>query len=108
MIKPCEIVFSNNIIEKEFYELSEEYSLKKFLKGTIKDIQENVFCDIKIPEKLIPKQHIEKYVINNLWKYNLLNGWRLVYPRVTPNKVGILAIILKWFNHKNYEGRFKY
>jgi hypothetical protein len=46
--------------------------------------------------------------MNNLWKYDLPDGWRLIYTLSTPNKIEILAIILEWFDHKNYERRFGY
>ncbi len=108
MIKSSEVVFANDSIENEFNSLGEKDSLKKFLKRAIKDIQRNAFCGTRIPRKLIPKEYIQKYKINNLWKYDLPDGWRLIYSIVTPNKVEILAVLMEWFNHKNYERRFKY
>lgn len=108
MIKSCEIVFANNKVENEFINLPKESTLKKFLTRAIKDIQKNTFCGVQIPKKIIPKEYIRKYKINNLWKYNLPDGWRLIYSITTPNKVEILTVILEWFDHKNYEIRFKY
>lgn len=108
MIKSSEVVFANDIIEREFNNLDDSDVLKKFLKRAIKDIQKNAFCGVRIPKQLIPKEYIQKYKINNLWKYDLPDGWRLIYSIVTPNKVEILAVIMEWFDHKNYERRFKY
>jgi hypothetical protein len=34
-------------------------------------------------------------------------GWRLVYT-VVRDEVLVLSVILEWFDHKNYEKRFKY
>jgi len=51
---------------------------------------------------------VQKYQINNLWKYGLPDGWRLIYTIKTPNKVQILAVILEWFDHKEYERKFNY
>ena len=56
---------------------------------------------------MIPKEYKQRYGINNLWKYNLPNAWRLVYS-ITGNEVEIIAILLEWFDHKDYERRFKY
>jgi len=78
------------------------------LTHALKEIQENVFCGIRIPKNLIPKDYMLKYKINNLMKYDLPNSWRLIYSIITPNKVEILAVVLEWFNHKNYERRFRY
>jgi len=108
MIKPSEVVFANDILETEFNRLDDGEDLKKFLKRAIRDIQKNAFCGVRIPKKLIPKKYVQEYKINNLWKYDLPDGWRLIYSIVTPNKIEILAVIMEWFDHKNYERRFKY
>ncbi|MDY6931179.1 MAG: hypothetical protein SVJ22_04610, partial [Halobacteriota archaeon] len=65
------------------------------------------FCGIQIPKKLIPKTYIDKYEIDNLWKYDLPKGWRLIYSVATEG-VCIISIILEWMDHKNYERRFNY
>jgi len=108
MIKPSEVIFADDKVEKAFYSLDKNDEVKKFLSRAIKDIQSNAFCGIRIPKKLIPKEYIKEYQINNLWKYDLPDGWRLIYSITTPNKVEILSIVIEWFNHKDYERRFKY
>ena len=50
---------------------------------------------------------MRKYKVTNLWKYDLPNAWRLIYT-VDTDEVMIVAIILEWFDHKDYEKRFKY
>ena len=66
-----------------------------------------LIAGIQIQKKLIPKEYITKYEIDNLWKYNLPNAWRLIYT-VANNKVTVLSIVLEWMTHKEYEKRFKY
>ena len=56
---------------------------------------------------LFPKSYLEKYKIDNLWKYDLPNAWRLIYS-IKNGQITILSIILEWMNHKDYEKRFKY
>ncbi len=51
---------------------------------------------------------VNKYGIDNLWVHPLPDGWRLVYSVLTPSKDEIQAMIIEWFNHKDYERRFKY
>lgn len=60
-----------------------------------------------ISEKLWPNEYIKKYKITNLWKYDLPDGWRLIYT-IESNKIKIVSIILEWFDHKNYERKFNY
>jgi Txe/YoeB family toxin of Txe-Axe toxin-antitoxin module len=94
---------------KEEYEKAkvEDPQLFKFLERATNDLKENPFCGIKIPKNLWPKDYVRKYSIDNLWKYDLPNAWRLIYT-ISKDKVQILAIILEWFDHKNYEKRFGY
>lgn len=108
MIKKSNVVFANEKLEKAFNDLKENDPLKGFIKRAIKDIQENAFCGIRIPSRLNPPEYVKTYKINNVWKYNLPDGWRLIYSITTPNKVEILCAILDWFDHKNYERKFKY
>jgi hypothetical protein len=73
-----------------------------------KDLEINAFCGIQIPKRLIPKEYILKYKIQNLWKYDLPDGWRLIYSIMPQGKVEILSVIFEWFNHKEYERKFNY
>ncbi|MAH51717.1 hypothetical protein CMI37_38225 [Candidatus Pacearchaeota archaeon] len=107
-LKPSEVVFAEDKTEKEFDKLKDNDEIKRYIKRAITDIKQNAFCGIPIPKKLFPKEYTQKYQVNNLWKYDLPDGWRLIYTIKTPNKVQILAVILEWFNHKDYERRFRY
>lgn len=44
--KPSEIVFANDNLEKEFYNLDDSEEIKKYLIRAIKDITKNAFCRI--------------------------------------------------------------
>ena len=71
------------------------------------DLVDDPFCGIQIPKKVIPRVYIRKYGIDNLWKYNLPNAWRLIYS-VARDEVIVIAIILEWMDHKTYERKFEY
>lgn len=77
-MKPCEIQFVNEKIQKTYEELKEK-PLKDQLEKALCDIKENPFCGIQIPKRLIPKEYIKKHNIANVWKYNLPGAWRLIY-----------------------------
>ena len=108
IIKPSKPVFADDKTEEAFHHLEKESSLRKHITRAIKDIERNSFCGIQIPKKLIPKAYVKKYGITNLWKYDLPDGWRLIYSVTTPNKVEIITLILEWFDHTNYNRRFGY
>jgi Txe/YoeB family toxin of Txe-Axe toxin-antitoxin module len=102
------VAFADEKLKEAFEKLkTEDPTLYKFISRAIDDLKENPFCGIAIPKRLIPKIYIRKYGINNLWKYNLPGAWRLLYS-IAGNRVKIVAIILEWLSHKEYERRFKY
>ena len=108
LIKPAKaVIFTDNKIEEEFNSFEEENWLKKAIKRAIENLKQNAFCGERIRKELIPKEYIRKYNIDNLFWYQLPNAWRLVYSVVADN-VEILALIIEYFDHKNYERKFGY
>ncbi|MFH0869757.1 MAG: hypothetical protein V1866_01725 [archaeon] len=108
MIKPSRVVFISDALEKSFYSLSEDDFLKKSIIKAIHELRKNAFSGIQIPKRLIPKEYIRTFKINNLWKYDLPKGWRLMYTVTADNEVELISAILEWFDHKDYERRFRY
>ncbi|MFA6530432.1 MAG: hypothetical protein WCT31_01785 [Candidatus Micrarchaeia archaeon] len=86
---------------------TEDSELYNHLNNAFDELKKNPFVGIKIPKKVWPKEYQKKYGIDNLWKYDLPNAWRLIYT-IKADQVTILAIVLEWFNHKEYERRFGY
>lgn len=108
MIKPSKVVFISDELERDFNTLKNDDPIKKAMIRAIHDLRDNAFSGIQIPKRLIPKEYIKKYKINNLWKYDLPRSWRLLYTIAPDNEVELISAILEWFDHKNYERRFKY
>jgi len=109
LFKPANgVIFAEESLEEAFRDLAENSPLRKSIQKAVDDLRENVFAGEHIPKELIPKRYIQNYKIDNLWWYPLTKGWRLVYSVVTPSNVEILAVIIEYFNHKEYERRFGY
>jgi len=106
-----DIRFADKNIQDALYKLetgdNSERELYKFINQALDNIEENAFCGIQIPKKLIPKEYTSKYDVKNLWKYDLPKGWRLIYSIVN-DEIVVVSLILEWFDHKEYERRFKY
>jgi hypothetical protein len=111
MTKENEVGFITKKLKSEYLLLGEgkfeDTQLFKFIQRAICDLKKDPTCGVKIPKDLWPKEYVKEYQITNLWKYDLPNGWRLVYT-IETNEVLIVAIILEWFDHTNYERKFKY
>ena len=108
---PSKIIFADIKIKEAFYKLengpTENKELYTFLMRAFKDIERNAFCGTNIPKKLIPNDYLTKYCIDNLWKYDLPGAWRLIYS-IEREDIKIISLILEWFDHKDYERKFKY
>jgi len=106
-----QVGFISEKLKSEFYSLEhgkyEDRQLFVFIDRAIDDLKEKPDCGIKIPKSLWPQEYIQRYDITNLWKYDLPNGWRLVYT-IETDEVMIVSIILEWFDHTEYERRFGY
>ena len=105
------VIFANKKIKKAYYKLEKgddsEKQLFKLISQALQNIEENAFCGIQIPKKLIPKEYLRKYEVKNLWKYDLPKGWRLIYS-IFKEEIIVISLILEWFSHKDYKKRFKY
>ena len=108
MKKPSKVVFLEDKLENSFYIMKEDDPLKKSLIKAIRDLKQNAFAGIQVPKKLIPKEYIKKYGLKNMWKYDLPQGWRLLYNVTADNEVELISAILDWFTHKEYEKLMKY
>jgi hypothetical protein len=104
-----EIRFVNAKLRAAFEDLKKsDKELYKQVEHALTDISKDVFCSRNVKKKLIPKTLTQKYGINNLWIYNLPRGWRLIYSVINPSKVEVLALVLDWMDHKDYERLFKF
>lgn len=105
------VVFAEEKLKQAFIKLkdskTEDKKLYEWLNRAFDNLQNNPFCGIQVQRKLIPKEYIKKYNIDNLWKYNLPNAWRLIYS-VAKHKIVIIAIVIEWMDHTKYERRFGY
>ena len=108
MIQPSKVMFISDNLEHAFNELKNEDPIKKGIIRAIGDLKENAFSGIQVPKRLFPKEYVKLYGINNLWKYDLPNGWRLLYTVTAENEVELISAILEWFTHKDYERKMKY
>ncbi len=109
--KPIYVTFVNKKLESTYECLNEgkfeDKKLYEFISSALKDIKKDPLCGTKIKKKLWPKEYVKKYGLNNLWKYDLPNAWRLIYT-IKTDEIMILNVILEWFTHKEYDKRFKY
>jgi Txe/YoeB family toxin of Txe-Axe toxin-antitoxin module len=104
----CKVVFSESSLKESFEELDlSNPRLAKEIKKALNEICKNHSVGRNVKKNLIPKSLIKKHRIDNLWIYNLRKDWRLIY-HVSGDEIKILAVVLSWMNHKEYERLFKF
>ena len=62
----------------------------------------------KIPRPQWPPYYVKRYGIDNLWKFNLSKGARLVYTLLSEKGRWIVVVLEAFLTHKEYEKRFGY
>lgn len=71
------IYFADKKTERNFRRLESYEELKglyRFILRAIQDIKHKPDCRTAIPKRLIPREYIRKYDIDNLYKYDLPNA----------------------------------
>ena len=86
-----------------------EAIILKAIKKKVELIKDNFQYGDQIKKKLIPKEYIIKYGINNLFRVELPNYWRMLYTlKNGESEVEIIAFVLDLIDHKNYDKKFGY
>ena len=101
-----QVKFADAELKEAFEELEEvDPRLYKEIEKAMGDIRVNCFCGRNVKKYLIPKDLIAKFDIDNLWIYNLRADWRLIYS-IANDQIEVLALVLDWMNHKDYDKLF--
>jgi hypothetical protein len=86
---------------------SQSIQLLNSFNRSIQNLKNSPICGTHIPKENIPKKFVQKWDIDNLWKIDLTNYWRILYTLET-NVVKIKAIVLCITDHKKYNKLFGY
>ncbi len=106
-MKPHKVIFADENLGRVFNSLSEKDPIKKGLIKAICDIKENfgvgrlITKDTHNKSKI--KQVLNKYGSRNIRVYNLPSAWRMIYTITKLEDIKILAVVLDWMSHKEYE-----
>ena len=110
-MKPHKVIFVDKTLEITFNNISNKDQTKKGLIKAIKDIKENLWVGRLITQDTHNKNKIKeilnKYKLDNIRIYNLPSAWRLLYSVTKSEDLKIIAVILDWMDHKEYDRLFK-
>ena len=60
-----------------------------------------------MPKDRIPAFYVINYGVENLWKLNLDQNYRLIYS-IRGTELEVISVLLEFFDHKSYNKRFGY
>lgn len=93
---------------REFYNsLSKDSRLKKEIDQANELLKDKADIGDKIEKKKIPKEYIRDFAIDNLFRYKLRDGYRLLYTILSDGKVKTCSVI-DIVDHTAYEKLFGY
>jgi len=81
--------------------------LLKIVNAGLDVLKGNMFAGERIERGKFPTYYVQKYGVNNLYKFNLNSQTRLIYTLVA-DESGVAVVVLEIMNHKKYEERFGY
>jgi hypothetical protein len=72
-------------------------------------IKANPHYGDSIQKRLIPREYVVKYGVNNLFRVELPKYWRMLYTLTEgESQIEIVAFVLEIIDHKKYDKRFGY
>ena len=111
-MKVCEVRFSPEAdrVYKQLREEAAQFKIQRSLFEAINQKETFILADSHygnpMPKNLIPQEYIEKYDVNNLFRIELPNFWRMFYTLI--NDPEPIAIIIDILDHKQYNKKFGY
>lgn len=100
----------NKIVEEEKLkgiDSSFHQTLLRSINRVRDELKQDPFAGDQVPKRQIPPKYTKKFDVDNVWRIELADRWRLVYS-ITGNQVEIITFIMDIFNHKEYDKVFGY
>ena len=70
-------------------------------------LKQNPFAGDQVSKRQIPSKYVQKFDVDNVWRIELADRWRLVYT-INGNQIEIVTFVMDIFNHKDYDKVFGY
>lgn len=103
-------IFLNEIVGAEIKKgviSSFHQSLLRSIKRAVDLLKKNPFSGDQIQKRLIPKEYVSKYGVENLWRIELANRWRLIYT-IKGGELEIINFVVDIYDHRKYDKVFGY
>ena len=101
--KPASKVFISDELAQHLRKLGPEHKIAKWINDMREVLKENTYAGELIRKSQIPKQYIDRYSVNNLYRYSHPEGFRSCYTILNG-----CPFILDIMPHSEYDKVFGY
>ncbi|MEM2099191.1 MAG: hypothetical protein QXU99_05560 [Candidatus Bathyarchaeia archaeon] len=101
--KSAKGIFISKELAERLEKLGPEHKLNHWIADMKEAIRENIYAGELIRKSQVPKQIVDKYGVNNLYRYGLPEGFRACYT-----VIGNCAYIIDVMSHAEYDKLFGY
>lgn len=101
------IVSGSEDFIKFYSQLPRTAPLKAQLDDAMDLLKKNPDTGNRIKTRMWPAKYVKKYNINNLYRYSLGSGWRMIYT-IIGQQGRINCVMLEVLDHRNYDKLFGY
>lgn len=106
--KPSPAVFLSKDLKDFLNTLNSESKFRRWIEDMETVLKENMFAGELIKKKQIPHYYIQRYGVNNLYRYEHPEGYRSCYTIFKEEGVGVCPHILDIMSHEEYDRIFGY
>jgi hypothetical protein len=104
--EPCSAVFRSQELDDFLKACNSKF--RRWIEGMQAVLKENVFAGESISEKQIPIHYVERYGVNNLFRYAHPEGYWSCYTIFCEEGIGVCPHILDLLSHEEYDRIFGY
>ena len=101
--KPAPKIFVSDELAERLEKLKPEHKIARWISDMKGVLKENMYAGELIRKKQIPKQYIDRYNLNNLYRYSHPEGFRSSYTILNG-----CPYILDIMSHPEYDKVFGY
>lgn len=101
-------VFLTRELENLLKSLGSNHKFRRWIEDMKIVLESNKFAGDLIEKRKIPKCYVQRYGVNNLYRYEHPEGYRSCYTIFNEDGIGVCPHILDILSHSEYERIFGY
>lgn len=106
--RPSPEVHHSSWLEETLSALDPDDRRRRWISDMDDTLKENMFAGEQVQKRLIPRHYIERYGVNNLYRYRHPEAYRSCYTLVNYPGVGVCPLVIDLLSHPEYERLFGY